>query len=228
MLIIQVMKQVVAINKKLNNIKKENTDIKDEVEEISQFLTDNDFAITNAQNNVIPPYNDYPRYQDPNDLWNGWEYSPNGSFGYSTPRRITPRCDVGLPQGSPLTRHSTPMSGQRFTSFIQTPAVSISQRPSLSLSKSNSALFDARLLADIKEISQSRYNFAVNLVRHCFDEETRKKSNISGKRNKQRLDSKKISQATFQMYPCVAGESKLGEWKKCHKAIDETPADYVY
>ena len=74
-------------------------------------------------------------------------------------------------------------------------------------------------------IRQSRYNFAVNLVRHCFDEDTRKKSNISGKCNKQRLDSKKISQvkeATFQMYPCVAGESKLGEWKKCHKAIDES------
>ena len=44
------MKQVVAINKKLNNIMKENADIKDEVEEISQFLTDNDFAIANVNN----------------------------------------------------------------------------------------------------------------------------------------------------------------------------------
>ena len=115
-----------------------------------QFLTDNDFAIANANNDqdqqpdgeqlslhaqnnaILYHHHDYPRYKDPTDLWNGWEYSPNGSFGYS---RIAPRCDVGLPQGSPLTYNSTPMSGRRFTSFIQTP-VSISQRPSASLSKS--------------------------------------------------------------------------------------------
>ena len=45
------MKQVVAINKKLNNIMKENAGIKDEVEEISQFLTDNNFARANAKFN---------------------------------------------------------------------------------------------------------------------------------------------------------------------------------
>lgn len=90
------MKQVAVISKKLNSITKENADIKDEVKEISQFLTDNDFAIVNANAQdqqpygeqhsshfAIPYHHDFPRYQ--------WEYSPNGSFSSPTPRRIAPR-----------------------------------------------------------------------------------------------------------------------------------------
>lgn len=48
------------------------------------------------------------------------------------------------------------------------------------------------------------------------------KSNISGKCNKQPLNPRKMSEvnkATFQMYPCASEESKLSEWRKCHKKI---------
>ena len=31
-----------------------------------------------------------------------------------------------------------------------------------------------------------------------------------------------IQEATFQMYPCADGEGKLSEWRKCHRAIDES------
>ena len=223
----QVMNQVAAISKKLKDITRENTDIKDDVKEISQFLIENNLSVVKDQDQSLygqqpyiqnnTGYQGYPGYQDPTDIWDGWEYSPNRSFGYSTPRRITPMCDLRLSSGSPF---SAPVPGPRLT-IVPMPT-STSQRPTL---HGDSPLFNARLLADIKEISQSRYNFAVNLVRYCFDEEAQRRSNMSGRCNKQRLDPKKISQiqeATFQMYPCADGEGKLSEWRKCHRAIDES------
>ena len=41
----QVMNQVAAISKKLKDITRENADIKDDVKEISQFLTENNLSV---------------------------------------------------------------------------------------------------------------------------------------------------------------------------------------
>lgn len=243
-----VVKEIASISKKLHAITKDNIGIKEDVKEITRFLTESDFTLVNDQaTHGAPPsmylqssesshtsyqqHQNYPLYEEPTDTWSPWEYSPNRSFGYSplsTPRRtiMTPRCDMGLPQGSPLTRSHPPVTGQRFNhgyaSFTEVPPRT-THRPLVSTASSNH--FSARLLAEIKETSNSRYNFAVNLVRHAFDEDIRKKSNVAGKCNKQRLDPEKMAQikeATFQMYPCADGESKLFEWKKCHRAIDES------
>ena len=45
----QVMNQVAAISKKLKDITRENADIKDDVKEISQFLTENNLSVVKDQ-----------------------------------------------------------------------------------------------------------------------------------------------------------------------------------
>lgn len=65
----------------------------------------------------------------------------------------------------------------------------------------------------------------MNLVRDKFEQETRAKSNISGKCDKQQLDSKmidKIKTATSQMYPLDGSENMTLAWRKCHVAIGES------
>ena len=81
------------------------------------------------------------------------------------------------------------------------------------------------MIKEAKSRSNSRSNFATNLVRQLFDEDTRVKSNIAGLCNKDKLDTKKIAavkKATFQFYPLGYGENDLVAWKKCHIVIDES------
>lgn len=83
----------------------------------------------------------------------------------------------------------------------------------------------AEIITVAKAKSNSRTNFAVNLVRNVFDERTRAKSNIAGVCNKEKLDTNKIEEIrriTFHLYPLQYGESELVAWKKCHVAIDES------
>jgi len=85
--------------------------------------------------------------------------------------------------------------------------------------------FNISYLSTIKKKSASRTNFAVSLVRDNFDQQTRAKSNVLDKCDKQQLDPKvieKIKTATFQMYPLDGSESMTLAWRKCHVAIDKS------
>ena len=65
----------------------------------------------------------------------------------------------------------------------------------------------------------------MNLVRNIFDEETRKRSNVSGKLGKQRMNPvlmEYIKSLSFQYYPLEAFEKEQVEWSKCVVAIDES------
>jgi len=70
--------------------------------------------------------------------------------------------------------------------------------------------------------SCSRQNFAVNLVRELFTEDTRKVSNYSGK-GKKKLDEKKMEyvKKTVFLYHCCLEKDKVEKWKECTIMIDE-------
>jgi len=72
--------------------------------------------------------------------------------------------------------------------------------------------------------SCSRQNFAVNLVRELFTEDTRKVSNVSGRLGKQKLDVKKMEyvQATVFRYHGCLDKEKEARWKECVVMIDES------
>lgn len=77
----------------------------------------------------------------------------------------------------------------------------------------------------IQKNSCSRRNFAVNLVRNIFDEETRKVSNVSGKLGKRRMNPvlmEYVKSLSFQYYPLETFESEKVEWGRCIVAIDES------
>ena len=80
-------------------------------------------------------------------------------------------------------------------------------------------------LTCIYKASCSRRNFAANLARRMFDEETRKISNVSGKRGKSRLNPivmEYIKSTVFQFYPISSLIDVPKEWSLCVTAIDET------
>ena len=86
-------------------------------------------------------------------------------------------------------------------------------------------IITADMVKEARSRSNSRSNFATNLVRQLFDENTRAKSNIAGVCKKEKLDPKKIAavkRSTLHVYPLAYGESELIAWKKCHLAIDES------
>lgn len=69
----------------------------------------------------------------------------------------------------------------------------------------------------------SRKNFATKLVGQPFDEDSRKKSNVSGKLGKEKLNvvvMDYIKSLTFQYYPLEANEKEEKEWQACVVAID--------
>lgn len=110
------------------------------------------------------------------------------------------------------------------SSFSTDPSLSssmtIEEQPPLS-----DNLITQYMINEAKLRSSSRSNFATNLVRQLFDEDTRAKSNISGLCKKDKLDPKKIDavkKTTFQVFPMTYGENSLVAWKKCHVAIDES------
>lgn len=72
--------------------------------------------------------------------------------------------------------------------------------------------------------SCSRQNFAVNLVRELFTEDTRKVCNVSGRLGKQKLDVKKMEyvQATVFCYHGCLDRDKEARWKECVVMIDES------
>lgn len=71
--------------------------------------------------------------------------------------------------------------------------------------------------------SCSRGNFATNLTRRLFDEQTHRTSNVSGKK-KAKLNPiimESVKSTCFQFFPC--SQSDVGkEWSKCVVAIDES------
>ena len=87
------------------------------------------------------------------------------------------------------------------------------------------ALFTPSFLYEIKTRSNnSRTLFAMNLIRHLYDEETMSKTNVAGKCGKKQYNPaiiKEIKTACFQVFPLERGEIELVAWKKCHQAIDE-------
>lgn len=80
-------------------------------------------------------------------------------------------------------------------------------------------------ISTIQKNSCSRRNFAVNLVRNIFEEETRKHSNVGGKLGKQRMNPvlmEYVKSLSFQYYPLEPYEKEKVEWSKCVVAIDES------
>ena len=85
--------------------------------------------------------------------------------------------------------------------------------------------YSASFLLDVRRKSCSRSNFAVNMVRELFSLEERKTSNVRGVLGKRQLDPnrlEKIRIATFQNYPCNAGEKEECCWRDACKAVDES------
>ena len=77
----------------------------------------------------------------------------------------------------------------------------------------------------IQRNSCSRRNFAVNLVRNIFDEDTRKLSNVAGKLGKLKMNPvlmEYIKSVTFQYYSLEPFEKEKKEWHNCVVAIDES------
>ena len=177
----------------MDKITENNGDLKKGIDDVMEFLSDN-IPLTSSQSTVLPhqvshsadsstyegtsgyAYEDNYLYQD-EDMWHSsfrhWQYSPSRNFTYSgslsSPRRY--------PTSSPIQDIS------HVQSSITRPRVTPQERttPSLPAASTSSSAFTAKFLADVKEMSSSQYNFAVNLVRECFDEDTRKVSNMAGK-----------------------------------------------
>ena len=82
-------------------------------------------------------------------------------------------------------------------------------------------------LPDLTKIfnkSCSQCNYAANLVRVLFDEETRKLCNVSG-RGKEMLNPVIvgfIKNMCFQFFPLNGTEKQVEEWGKCVVSIDES------
>ena len=77
----------------------------------------------------------------------------------------------------------------------------------------------------IQRNSCSRCNFAVNLERNIFDEDTKKLSNVAGKLGKLKMNPVSIEYVkslTFQYYPLEPFEKEKKEWNNCVVTIDES------
>ena len=115
------------------------------------------------------------------------------------------------------------------SSFNSDQSCSTQEENDLNSGQNEQPVIDDIITADmVKEArsrSSSRCNFAANLVRQLFDENTRAKSNIAGAYNKEKLDPKKLAavkRSTLHVYPLAYGENELLAWRKCHLAIDES------
>ena len=79
------------------------------------------------------------------------------------------------------------------------------------------------ILTQIFTKSCSRRNFAVRMIRHLIDKETRKRSNVNG-RGKEQLDPQIVKFAKaqcFEYFPCASSAIKE-EWSKCVISINES------
>ena len=87
-----------------------------------------------------------------------------------------------------------------------------------------SGILDPDEIQRIRSGSCSRRNFAAKLVGRLFDEETRRRSNVSGKLGKMKLNPVLIHYVrslAFQFYPLEHHLSEKVEWGKCVVSIDE-------
>ena len=78
--------------------------------------------------------------------------------------------------------------------------------------------------------SCSRRNMATKLVAHLIDEETRKKSNVAGKKGKQKLDPNVIEfvkEQCFYYWPLTGQENEEDSWKLCKVSIDENSRSLI-
>ena len=116
-----------------------------------------------------------------------------------------------------LSPHPTPTC-VHFKTVATTPQqLSLPKVPS-------SGILDSEKIKATRSASCSRRNFSARLVAELFDENTRKRSNISGKLGKLRLNPALMNYAksmVFQFYPLEHSESEKAEWEKCFIAIDE-------
>ena len=89
----------------------------------------------------------------------------------------------------------------------------------------SSGMLEPAKIRYIQKNSCSRRNFAVNLVRNIFDEDTRKLSNIGGKLGKLKMNPvlmEYVKSLTLQYYPLEPFEKEKTEWSKCIIAVDES------
>ena len=109
------------------------------------------------------------------------------------------------------------------TSFTTEPCYHFETVRTSNLVNSSGMLEPAKLQSLLKR-SCSRRNFAVNMVREMFDEDTMKRSNVAGKLGKLKMNPvliEYIKSLTFQYYPIEPFEKEKTEWAKCVIAIDE-------
>ena len=90
---------------------------------------------------------------------------------------------------------------------------------------STSGIVSSSEVVNLAKESCSRRNFAVKLCRKVFDEITRRRSNVSGRMGKLKLNPvmiEHIKSITFQYFPLEAYEKDNAEWARCIIAIDES------
>ena len=90
---------------------------------------------------------------------------------------------------------------------------------------SSSGMLEPARIRFIQRNSCSRRNFAVNLVRNIFDENTRKLSNVAGKLGKLKMNPvlmDYVKSLTFQYYLLEPFEREKKEWSNSVLAIDES------
>ena len=119
---------------------------------------------------------------------------------------------------------STPVSSVTIQPRVRFETVTTNPEDS-GVAVSSSGILEPARIRFIQRNSCSRRNFAVNLVRNIFDEDTRKLSNVAGKLGKLKMNPvlmDYVKSLTFQYYPLEPFEREKKEWSNCVLAIDES------
>lgn len=131
--------------------------------------------------------------------------------------------DVAVIDNSSLL--TTP-TGRNTSTHVAVNFVEVTQERSLLPHRNlNSHFLAGNLISELHKQSCSRRNFSTRLVRKLFDENTRRHSNVNGKRGKSKLNPvimDYVKSLTFQYYPLEAHESEQQEWAGCTVAIDSS------
>ena len=143
------------------------------------------------------------------------------------PQPLTPHLPT---QPQPLTPH-LPTQPQPLTPHLPTqPQPLLHHLPSQSQPQpyrhhqKKPLAISPSVVKQCNNISTSRKNFAVNLVRKMFSTQERMTSNCAGKKGKDALDPTRlelVKKHVFSEWPLKPGSDGRKEWKDCIQAIDE-------
>ena len=130
---------------------------------------------------------------------------------------------------SPVVTHSTSVAtSESITPFSQPTLEGVNfETVTTSLLETQppqSGILNSDHISFIRSGCCSRQNFAAKLVVALFDENTRKRSNVSGKLGKMKLNPvliQYVKSLAFQFFPLEHSQSEKAEWGKCIISIDE-------